>query len=153
MSPALYAPRAMHPSWETPAHIFAALDREFDFTLDAAASAENAKCEHYFDEQTDGLAQDWGNYRVGVNPPYGDANLRAWVRKAHEASQLGAIVVAFVPVNASSRWWNDYAPLASEIRWVRGRVRFVGAKATAPFASCFLIFRPPTVPLRARGAA
>ena len=30
--------------WETPADLFAKLDDEFGFTLDAAASASNHKC-------------------------------------------------------------------------------------------------------------
>lgn len=146
---ALYAKRAMHGGWETPAHIFTALDREFDFTLDAAASQENAKCARYFSKIENGLAQDWGEHRVWLNPPYGDKNLRQWVKKAYEASLAGALVVCFLPVNASSVWWNEYAPLA-EIRWMRGRVKFVGAKSTAPFASCFMIFRPRNAPLLAR---
>lgn len=145
----LYAKRAMHESWETPAHIFEPLDEEFGFTLDAAASADNRKCPHYFSVDEDGLACEWGRHVVWLNPPYGDANLRRWIKKAYDSAQAGATVVCFVPVNASSVWWTEYAPKASEIRWVRGRVRFVGAASTAPFASCLLIFRPPMPALRA----
>lgn len=47
-------------NWETPQKFFDALNEEFHFTLDAAASHENHKCENYYTEEQDGLAQDWG---------------------------------------------------------------------------------------------
>lgn len=34
--------------WETPQDLFDELDREFHFTLDAAASPSNAKCAKYY---------------------------------------------------------------------------------------------------------
>lgn len=46
--------------WATPQWIFDELDREFHFTLDAAADAQNAKCARFWDEETDALAQEWG---------------------------------------------------------------------------------------------
>lgn len=47
-------------NWETPQKFFNALNEEFHFTLDAAASHENHKCENYYTEEQDGLVQDWG---------------------------------------------------------------------------------------------
>lgn len=46
--------------WETPQDFFDALDKEFHFTLDVAASEDNAKCRRYFTEKEDGLLQLWG---------------------------------------------------------------------------------------------
>lgn len=46
--------------WETPQKLFDELDAEFHFTLDAAASDENHKCERYFTEKENGLRQSWG---------------------------------------------------------------------------------------------
>jgi hypothetical protein len=34
--------------WETPPRLFAKLDEEFHFTLDACALPENAKCKRFF---------------------------------------------------------------------------------------------------------
>ncbi len=48
--------------WSTPLDTFAALDREFGFTLDVCALPENAKCVRYFTPEQDGLAQTWGGY-------------------------------------------------------------------------------------------
>lgn len=52
--------------WATPPDFFAALHARFAFTLDAAASAENAKCAHYFTPEQDGLSQNWGGSASGV---------------------------------------------------------------------------------------
>ena len=52
--------------WATPQDFFDKLNDEFHFTLDAAASPDNAKCANYFTEEQDGLAQSWegGAYSV-----------------------------------------------------------------------------------------
>ena len=39
----------------TPKDFFDALNREFGFTLDAAATAKSAKCPAYYTPETDGL--------------------------------------------------------------------------------------------------
>jgi hypothetical protein len=43
--------------WGTPQDFFDELNEEFGFTLDVAASADNAKCARHFTEADDGLAQ------------------------------------------------------------------------------------------------
>lgn len=45
--------------WETPQAFFDDLNNLFQFTLDACATPENAKCERYFTPEMDGLKQDW----------------------------------------------------------------------------------------------
>lgn len=45
--------------WCTPQAFFDELDSEFHFDLDAAASAENAKCKRYFSKENDGLENSW----------------------------------------------------------------------------------------------
>lgn len=45
--------------WETPQDFFDRLNAEFWFTCDVCATKENAKCEHYFTKEQDGLKQEW----------------------------------------------------------------------------------------------
>lgn len=127
--------------WETPDPFFAVLDREFHFTLDAAASEGNAKCSPYFTRDDDGLARDWGTETVWLNPPYG-RETGHWIRKAWEASQLGATVVSLIPVSSDTGWWHRYVMQASEIRFVEGRIRFSGSRVNAPFPCAVAVFRP-----------
>lgn len=127
--------------WATPEWLFAALDQEFGFTLDPCSTAENAQCAYHFTKREDGLAQDWGDHTVFMNPPYG-RQIRHWMRKAYEASRVGATVVCLVPARTDTQWWHDYA-MRGEIRLLRGRLRFVGGQHSAPFPSAVIIFRPP----------
>lgn len=46
--------------WCTPQVFFEELDKEFHFTIDAAATESSAKCAKYFTPETDGLLQHWG---------------------------------------------------------------------------------------------
>ena len=92
-----------------------------------------------------------GDYRYGntfLNPPYSAAKIYAFMQKAYEESQKGAIVVCLVPVSGD-RWWIDWALKAQEIRYIKGRVKFVGydidgnpVNGSPMFSSCVVIFWP-----------
>lgn len=133
-----------NPEWSTPQYVFDALDREFGFTLDVCATQENAKCRRFFDKKADGLSKDWTGI-CWMNPPYG-RSIRRWVRKARESAEAGAIVVGLVPARTDTAWWQD-CMRASEIRFVRGRLRFGDAEAGAPFPSAIVIWGTPRVPV------
>lgn len=51
---------AQTDEWATPQYVFDMLNEEFHFTLDAAATAENAKCERFYTKEQDGLKMPWG---------------------------------------------------------------------------------------------
>ena len=129
------------PEWETPQSLFEAVDLEFEFTLDPCSTDENAKCVRHFTKAENGLDQDWGDHVVFMNPPYG-REISAWMKKAYKSARNGATVVCLIPARTDTRWWHRYA-MKGEIRLLRGRVRFVGGKHSAPFPSAIVIFRPP----------
>lgn len=137
--------------------LFALLDARFHFTLDVAATAENAKCERFFDIAEDGLAAMWEEARVWCNPPY--SQIRQWVEKAWgewgEGCWRPQLIVMLLPANRPEQaWWQDLvephrdrqgSPLTVE--FLRGRQRFVmpGAEAIGPnerppFGCCLLIW-------------
>lgn len=70
--------------WATPQAFFDALNNEFHFTLDPCADDKNHKCDKYFTEKENGLAQDWCGESVFCNPPYG-REIGLWVKKAHDS--------------------------------------------------------------------
>ena len=131
--------------WQTPPEIFAPLEQEFGFTLDPCATLETAKCAKFFEEAANGLIQDWGQERVFMNPPYG-AEVYAWTRKAREAAAAGALVVGLLPASTDLAWWHDdVVGHADEIRYLRGRVRFLAGGPCRPsrfFASVIVVWRP-----------
>ena len=56
--------------WATPPEVYEPLNREFGFTLDVAATPDNAKCPRYYTREDDGLAQPWDGV-CWMNPPSG----------------------------------------------------------------------------------
>jgi len=128
--------------WETPQELFDTLNAEFGFTLDVCATKHNAKCAAYFTPEQDGLAQQWSGV-CWMNPPYGRV-INKWVRKAYESSLAGTIVVCLIPARTDTAYWHDYVMRASEIRFLRGRVKFTrsdGHSGPAPFPSAIVVFR------------
>jgi len=126
--------------WATPQEVFNSLDAEFHFTLDACATPENAKCARFYTEQENGLWRSWDGV-VFVNPPYGRL-IGEWIQKAYwEAVRGGCTVVMLLPARTDTRWWHGWVMKADEIRFIRGRLKFGGAKTGAPFPSCIVVFR------------
>jgi phage N-6-adenine-methyltransferase len=128
--------------WVTPSNLFQVLDDEFHFTLDVAASRDNAKCDKFFTVDDDGLKCDWGHEICWMNPPYN--NKKKWVIKAYNASLNGATVVCLIPARTNTNWWHDYC-MKGEVRFIRGRVKFDGAKHGLPQPLAFVIFSPPNL--------
>ena len=122
--------------WETPKDIFDKLDTEFHFDIDVCALPSNAKCTTFFTPEQDGLKQKWKGV-CWMNPPYG-RNIGEWMRKALESNTT---VVCLVPARTDTKWWHDYAMKASEIRFVKGRLKFGDSKNSAPFPSAIIVFR------------
>jgi len=127
--------------WTTPQSFYDLVDAEFGFTLDAAASPDNAKAPRFYTQADDGLTQDWTG-TVWCNPPYG-RGIDAWVRKGYEAGQQGAVVVMLIPARTDTSYWHDFVMHAAEVRLIRGRLVFgIGeARANAPFPSALVVFR------------
>lgn len=128
--------------WGTPQALFDELNSEFNFTLDACASAHNFKVNIYFNKEINALAQSWTG-TVWMNPPYG-RTIGQWMKKAYEESQKGATVVCLVPARTDTAWWHDYA-VKGEIRFLRGRLKFeqpgFAKNSSAPFPSAIVIFK------------
>jgi phage N-6-adenine-methyltransferase len=138
-----------HTEWATPPELFERLNREFSFGLDVCASAENAKLPWYFTEAEDALSRPWrcDSGAAFMNPPYG-RGIEAWVRKAYAESREGVTVVGLLPANTDTRWFHDYVMRASEIRFLRGRVKFLingKPKGTPNFGSLVAVWRPGSV--------
>ena len=130
--------------WATPQDLFDKLNEEFHFTLDVCALPENAKCERYYTPEIDGLSQKWDGV-CWCNPPYGRA-IGKWIEKASKAREEGATVVMLLPARTDTRWFHDYVYKDyAEIRFIKGRLKFGGAKNAAPFPSMIVIFREVAV--------
>lgn len=131
-----YIQQSMTVDWSTPQDLFDELDAGYHFTVDVAASAENAKCSKYYDKEKDGLLQDWDGEMVWCNPPYG-REIADWVKKAAESH---ANVVMLLPARTDTRWFHDYIYNKASVQFIKGRLKFGGSKDNAPFPSMLVIF-------------
>ncbi|HAB24645.1 MAG TPA: phage N-6-adenine-methyltransferase [Pantoea sp.] len=138
--------------WQTPPEIFAALNRDFRFVADVAASAQNHLLPTYFTEQNDALAQEWaGRLPIGFawcNPPYSD--ITPWVQKAAEECRKGIGTVMLVPADTSVGWFSMARNSCTEVRFIiDGRLSFIRADTGKPVngnnkGSMLLIWNPFT---------
>lgn len=137
--------------WATPQALFDALDLEFRFGLDAAATEDNAKCTAFFTREDDALTRSWypgQGWSVWLNPPY--SQCREFIAKAAQEARNGCTVVALVPSRTDTRWWHSevYDPCRNafrpgvEVRFIKGRLKFGDSTNSAPFPSVVIVFRP-----------
>lgn len=135
-----------------PAEVFSELDKRFGFTLDAAASAENRKCERFYSIEDDGLKQTWASERVYCNPPYSD--IWPWVWKAWQ-EPFSSLIVMLLPANRTEqRWWQrgiepfrDRPGSVLTVEFLADRLRFlkpgqvkIGPNERPPFGCCLAIW-------------
>lgn len=129
--------------WETPWTLFSPLNEAFGFKLDVCATHENTKHIIFYTPLNDGLVQDWHKLDLPVcwcNPPYNQAE--KWLHKAHEESLKGCTVVCLVAARPDTKAWQDVIfPHAQAICFIRGRIKFVGAKDPAMFPSALVVFK------------
>lgn len=116
--------------WRTPVGVFDDLNAEFEFDYDPCPLHDGGLI-------SDGLLADWGQVTF-CNPPY--SQIKDWVRKGYQEWQQGKTVVFLIPSRTDTAWWHDFCMKATEIRFLRGRLRFGDATTSAPFPSCVVVF-------------
>ena len=132
--------------WCTPKDFFDELNTEFHFTLDAAATKDNALCANYYTQEMDGLTLPW-NPKTGAvfcNPPYG-REVGKWVKKAYEEAKIRCItIVMLLPARTDTSYFHEYIYGFAEVRFLRGRLKFTDGAGNAywpaPFPSMVVIY-------------
>jgi phage N-6-adenine-methyltransferase len=137
--------------WRTPPALFASLDAEFCFQLDAAAAPLNALCRKFITAEQNTLETPWADYMsipgyVRLNPPYSD--IMPFIKKAaaESANQIGTVML--VPADTSVGWFKEAIQTASEVRFITaGRLAFINPVTGKPVSgnnkgSMLIIWRP-----------
>jgi hypothetical protein len=130
--------KAVHSSnnhtWKTPEYVFNYLDDEFEFTFDPCPTWK-------FNIQLwNGLEIEWSDMNF-VNPPYG-SELPKWIEKGIIEQKKKHYSVFLIPSRTDTKWFYKMYENATEIRFVVGRIKFVGAENSAPFPSMIVFFGP-----------
>lgn len=116
-------------NWKTPNMVFQSLNAEFNFNFDPCP----------LNSDFNGLGVEWKE-RNFVNPPYGREIVR-WVDKAIEEYKKGKVVVLLVASRTDTRWWHKLMLHATEIRFIKGRLKFGDSKNSAPFPSAVVVLK------------
>ena len=119
---------------KTPSGFYNQINGEFKFNFDPCPL--NLTPEH------DGLLTDWGR-RCYINPPYGKAIL-GWLEKALSEIEKGntELAVFLLPAYTDVKWFHEIVlPKATEIRFIKGRLKFGEHNNTAPFANMLVVFK------------
>lgn len=137
--------------WRTPPALFACLNAEFCFQLDAAAAPHNALCRKFITAEQNTLETPWDEYLsipgyVWLNPPYSD--ITPFVKKAaaESANQIGTVML--VPADTSVGWFKEAIQTASEVRFITaGRLAFINPVTGKPVSgnnkgSMLIIWHP-----------
>jgi len=137
--------------WRTPPALFASLDAEFCFQLDAAAAPHNTLCRKFITAEQNTLETPWADYLsipgyVWLNPPYSD--ITPFVKKAaaESSNQIGTVML--VPADTSVGWFKEAIQTASEVRLITaGRLAFINPVTGKPVSgnnkgSMLIIWRP-----------
>lgn len=152
-------------SWGTDLVVFNAINKEFNFDLDAASSNENKLCDLHLTKEDDALSTDWSEIDIfypnsikvktaWINPPYGRGMIKSFMNKCIEQKNKGVTSVMLVPATLDAQW----LPIdeISEIRIITGgRLCFHHPISNKKIAgntkgSMFVIFRPSKMPLNIR---
>jgi phage N-6-adenine-methyltransferase len=140
-------PWVSRQDWGTPPELFQKLNEEFHFSIDAAADATNALLPRFFNLANNALDQSWQGERVFLNPPF--LYTLRFVEKAVKEAEGDCLVVLILPVRSGNKVWQLHIlPRASEIRYLPGRVTFVGASFYAPFDVAIVVFQPFLPPVQ-----
>lgn len=147
----------MKNSWGTDPMIFNAMNKEFNFSLDAAASDSNHLVENYLTKYDDSLSVDWsacGYKSAWINPPYGKGLIKRFMAKCIEQKYKGVTSVLLVPATLDAQWLPINS--ISEIRIITGgRLSFYHPITNKKVngntkGSMFVIFRPSNMPCSIR---
>lgn len=141
---------SLDDTWTTPRKFFDELNKEFRFTLDAAALQASTLIpdnwygpDHPDPNRRDAFKCLWtadaGGGHIYLNPPYGRV-IGKWMAKANREAAIGATVVCLVPARTDTNWWHDYC-IQHEVRFIKGRLKFGDGKNSAPFPSALVIIK------------
>ena len=144
-------PAEQRDLWRTPPSLFAALDAEFCFQLDAAAAPHNALCRKFITQEQNTLETPWSDYLTipgyaWMNPPYSD--ITPFVKKAAAESINQIDTVMLVPSDTSVGWFKEALQTASEVRLITsGRLAFINPVTGKPVSgnnkgSMLIIWHP-----------
>lgn len=130
--------------WKTPYDKFLDWHKEFNFQCDPCTTSDNPlKLQYIYTKEINGLTHFWAK-RNFINPPYNDQ--LSWIKWGNAQIfdyKCVDLNVYLLPARTDTKMFHEYIYNRPnvEIRFLKGRLKFVGAKSSAPFPSMLVIVR------------
>lgn len=129
------------PDWQTPDVVLERVRKVAPIALDPCTVQSNpvgAARWLTVESALDGLTASWTELADGGlvyhNPPYGRA-LSRWAAKVDVEACDGAEIITLVPARTDTKWFHTLVENARVVCFWKGRIKFRGATAGAPFPS------------------
>jgi site-specific DNA-methyltransferase (adenine-specific) len=130
--------------WRTPVGFLNQLailkPAEFDPCPDPAAP--DWVCANHTPIGVDGTQAEWpAGKHAFINPPYSQLSGGAWTSKILsycDSTLPKQCCTVLVPSRTDTTWWQALAAASTAVFFIKGRLKFHGAKNSAPFPSCIL---------------
>jgi site-specific DNA-methyltransferase (adenine-specific) len=134
--------RSKNDNWRTPPEVVKVVRHALGGVIDLDPcgnrhSLVGADKQYLLSKGQDGLRLPWKG-RIFINPPFSSSGL--WVAKAVQEFALGdgLELIMLLPARVDTRSFHEYiAPSVTGVCFWKGRISFVGAKASAPFPTMF----------------
>lgn len=118
-------------NWKTPKEFYEGLNSEFHFDFDPCP----------VNPKFNGLEIEWGKSNF-CNPPYKIREQEKFIVKGISEWKKGKTVVFLLPSRTDTKRFHELLlPNASEIRFIKGRLKFDDQINPAPFPSMVVVFR------------
>lgn len=110
------------------------LGHSFDFDL--AANSKNKVCKEFIGVRENYLKITFDTRGLcWLNPPYDQTE-----EFIHKTIENGLPTVVLVPSRTDTDWFSKAFDAANYVRFIKGRIKFVGSDAGAPFPSVLFFF-------------
>ena len=114
----------------TPRTFFDKLNEKYRFTLDGAATSENALLPRY---STENFPKSWQGERVFCNPPW--SSIRPFV----EMAPIAEFACLLVPARTNCKWFHRALELGAKPEFFLSKLNF-GGKHNSPVDCLLLLF-------------
>lgn len=114
----------IHDNWATPQWLLDSIKSEFGEFFDPCP----------LNADFDGLAIEWQQVNY-INPPYNRKVKEEFIRKAFAEYTKGKTCVMLLPVSTSTRIFHEIIYPFAQIRFLKGRVKFIGVNSAGQLVS------------------
>ena len=130
--------------WGTPQELWDKLNKQYNFTIDLAASAENTKCDSYLAKDNSFLDWDFGDlfgHVFWLNPPFSLSH--AFFTHLNMLGSKCGVAIYKASNTETKTWQEQIFKSATWVHFLAKRINYEGSGKSAPFPSALIGYNVP----------